>query len=214
MATAKRYDLSGKQLDEVTFKDDLLIVEANAQLVKDYIVAIRENARQWSANTKGRKEVRCSGKKPFKQKGTGRARQGYLAAPQFRGGGVVFGPKPKFDQHVKVNKKARKKVINYFISEKIKNNHFHVLKTEELKEPKTKKMVLFFDKLKIEGKRILVLLDNSVAYANFIKSIANIPKVEYALLSNLNGYNLALAEETVVMDQIVDPIIDMLKKEV
>ena len=157
MATAKKYDLSGKKLDDVSFTDDLLTIDANSQMIKDYLVALRENARQWSANTKGRKEVKCTGKKPFKQKGTGKARQGYLAAPHFRGGGVVFGPKPKFDQHVKTNKKAKQKAIRYFIADKIKNNHLYVLKTSELKEPKTKKVALFFNKLKIEGKRILFL---------------------------------------------------------
>ena len=97
MANLKKYDINGKEIGKVEIDDSLLSATANVQLVKDYIIAIRENARQWSANTKGRSDVNCTGKKPHPQKGTGRARQGSLAAPQYKGGGVVFGPKPKFD---------------------------------------------------------------------------------------------------------------------
>ena len=78
-------------------------------MIKDYIVALRANKRQWSANTKGRTEVNHSNKKPWRQKGTGNARQGTFAAPQFKGGGVVFGPKPKFDQHVRINRQERRR---------------------------------------------------------------------------------------------------------
>lgn len=118
MATLKKYDLNGKVLGEVTIAEDLLNEPANSQMIKDYIVALRANKRQWSANTKGRSEVNHSTKKPHPQKGTGRARQGSLAAPQYKGGGRVFGPKPKFDQHVRINKKERRLAIRYLVAEK------------------------------------------------------------------------------------------------
>lgn len=105
MSKLQKYSLAGKQLGDITIPKSLSEAEANTQMVKDYIVAIRANARQWSANTKGRSEVVHTTKKPFRQKGTGRARQGSLVAPQYRGGGIVFGPKPKFDQHIRINQK-------------------------------------------------------------------------------------------------------------
>src|SRR5208282_3594426 len=109
-------------------------------MIKDYTVAIRNNARQWSASTKGRKEINRTGKKPHPQKGQGRSRQGCLAAPQYKGGGIVFGPKPKFDQHVRINKKERRAAIRFFLAEKIKANQVHVLKNETMKKPQTKAM--------------------------------------------------------------------------
>ena len=107
MATLKKYDYKGSAKGELTIDAKLLEEDLNKQMIKDYLVAIRKNMRQWSANTKGRKEVQKSGQKPHAQKGSGRARQGCLAAPQYKGGGIVFGPKPKFDQHVRINKKER-----------------------------------------------------------------------------------------------------------
>src|ERR1700689_3249769 len=107
-------------------------------MVKDYIVAIRENARQWSANTKGRSEVNHSTKKPHPQKGQGRARQGMLSAPQYKGGGRVHTPKPKYDQHVRINKKERRAAIRSLIGEKIRDKCLHVLESTSLDAPQTK----------------------------------------------------------------------------
>ena len=98
-------------------------------MIKDYIVALRANARQWSANTKTRSEVKHTTKKPHPQKGQGRARQGSLVSPQYRGGGRVFGPKPKFDQHVRINQKERKAAIRFFLAEKLKENRVWLIES-------------------------------------------------------------------------------------
>jgi len=115
MATLKKYNIDGEEVGKVEADKSLVDVQANTQMVKDYIIAIRANARQWSASTKGRSEVKHTTKKPHRQKGTGRARQGSLVTSQFRGGGVVFGPKPKFNQSVRVNKKEKKAAIKFLI---------------------------------------------------------------------------------------------------
>src|SRR5580704_12764073 len=125
-------------------------------MIKDYIVALRRNARQWSANTKGRSEVNHSTKKPHPQKGGGRARQGSLAAPQYKGGGRVFGPKQKFDQYVRSNKKERQAAIRCLIGEKIRENHLHVIDDVEMDGPKTKSVADFMKSLEL-GKRVLFL---------------------------------------------------------
>src|ERR1700722_14881711 len=125
-------------------------------MVKDYIIALRANARQWSANTKGRSEVKHTTKKPHPQKGGGRARQGSLVAPQYRGGGRVFGPKQKFDQHVRINKKERQAAIRFLLAEKLRENKLHIIEDINLTEPKTKTVVDFLKAAEIKG-RVLFL---------------------------------------------------------
>ena len=148
MATLKKYDLTGKETGTVQVDDSLLEVKAHPQSVKDYLVAIRNNARQWSASTKTRAEINRTGKKPHPQKGGGRSRQGDLAAPHYKGGGIVFGPRPKFDLHVRINKKERHAAIAALIAEKIKTHRIHVLQKDAMKAPKTKTVAAFLDKPK------------------------------------------------------------------
>src|SRR5277367_1501863 len=118
-------------------------------MIKDYIVALRANARQWSANTKTRAEVKHTTKKPGPQKGQGTARHGSLVGPQFRGGGRVFGPKPKFDQHVKINQKERKAAIRHLLADKIKENRIWIIENTDMESPKTKIVANFLKELEI-----------------------------------------------------------------
>ncbi len=219
MATLKKYDLSGKVLGDVSIAEELLNEPANSQMIKDYIVALRANKRQWSANTKGRSEVNHSTKKPHPQKGTGRARQGFLGAPQYKGGGRVFGPKPKFDQHVRINKKERRQVIKFLISEKIKQGKLHVLVKEGLEAPKTKVVSGFMDVLGLKEKRVLFLgepyefiedfdkmLSQMESYDVFIKSMRNIPQTKFMLAPNISGYDVAVNHEIVVMEEALQSL--------
>src|ERR1700722_7241326 len=151
--------MAGAEIGKVEIADGLLETSANSQMVKDYLVAIRNNARQWSAHTKTRSEVNHSGKKPHPQKGTGRARQGYLGSPQYKGGGRVHAPRTKFDQHVRINRKEKRAAIRQLIIEKIQDNRVHVLQFDEMKEPKTKTVANFLKKRALEGKRVLFLWD-------------------------------------------------------
>lgn len=214
MATLKKYDLSGKEVGSVEIADSLLEVSANTQLIKDYLVAIRNNARQWSAKTKGRAEVNHSGKKPHPQKGTGRARQGYLGSPQYKGGGRVHGPKPKFDQHVRINQKEKRLAIRQLIAEKIQNNQVHVLKMEAFSEPKTQKMAKFLEARQFDGKRVLFLVEtaqegkgkstHSEKYDSFLKSLRNIPKVKLLIVRSASGYDITVNQELVLLEPAVD----------
>ena len=117
-AKCKQYDLSGNECGEVEveYSEDTAV---NSQLIKDYIIALRTNARQWSANTKTRSEANCSGAKPHRQKGTGKARQGSLCSPQYKGGYRVHAPKPKFNQHVRINRKERRAAIRSLLIESL-----------------------------------------------------------------------------------------------
>jgi large subunit ribosomal protein L4 len=225
MATLKKYNLSGKETGSVEVSEALLDVKAHPQSVKDYLVAIRNNARQWSASTKTRAEINRTGKKPHPQKGGGRSRQGDLAAPQYKGGGIVFGPRPKFDIHVRINKKERRAAMAALIAEKIKTNRIHVLQKDTMKEPKTKTMATFFDKIEIGPQRILVLGESAkietstekgkkkaekLNHLNLIKSLRNIPKKDYAVVSQLNGYALARCQHLVVLESALDQFLSIL----
>jgi large subunit ribosomal protein L4 len=211
VAILKKYDINGKEVGEITIDDELLKSNANNQMVKDYIVAIRKNVRQWSANTKGRKEISHSNQKPHRQKGLGRARQGSLAAAQFKGGGVVFGPKPKFNQHVRINKKERRAVNRYLLSEMINENKLFVLDTDGIKEPKTKLTYNFLCQMKLENIKVLMVTDLEKEKHNLIsKGVGNIQKVGFVPANILNGYDLAAARNIVVMDYAVDGLKKML----
>jgi large subunit ribosomal protein L4 len=215
MATLKKYDLQGKEVGVVQIDDSLLEGAAHPQSIKDYIVALRNNARQWSASTKVRKEINRTGRKPHPQKGQGRSRQGDLAAPQYKGGGIVFGPKPKFDIHVRINKKERRAAVRTLIAEKIKNGLVHVLQKGEINQPKTKMMAEFFGHIPAAEKRVLVLCDSNKEemgnpHLNLIKSMRNIPKKEYAWLSQVNGYELVRSHTLVVLDSALDEFLSIL----
>lgn len=220
MADLKKYNLAGKEVGHVSLEDELLKSDANSQMVKDYIVALRENARQWSAFTKSRAEVCHSGKKPHPQKGTGRARQGYLGAPQYKGGGRVHAPKPKFDQHIRINRKEKRAAIRHLLVEKIRNNRLHVLQFDHLKEPKTQKISHFLKSLKLDGQRILFLGDGlhsgrkeanptqspTEKFDTFVKSIRNIPRSEFMLMPNVSGYDVLVNHDLIIMESALDQL--------
>jgi len=214
VATLKKYDLTGKEVGEVHIDDALLEVRAHPQSVKDYIVAIRNNARQWSASTKTRAEINRTGRKPHPQKGGGRSRQGDLAAPQYKGGGIVFGPKPKFDMHVRINKKERRAAVRSLIAEKIMGNCVHVLRQEAMSEPKTKSVAAFFANTEIGTKRTLVVGENfhsqeGIDHRNFAKSLRNIQKKEYLPIPQMNGYELARCHDLVVLESALNEFLSI-----
>lgn len=202
MATLKKYDLNGKANGELSIDDTSLSSNANPQMVKDYLVAIRANQRQWSASTQTRAEVSHSKKKPFAQKGSGNARQGFLGSPQYKGGGRVHAPRPKFDQHVRINKKEKRLAIRHLLSEKIKEEQAHVLEYKDLKDPKTKTLSNFLKALNLTGKRVLFLTGEG-DFSTLQKSLRNIPKVEFTFLPNVNGYTLAVCQSIVILDSAV-----------
>ncbi len=211
MVTLKKYDIKGEEIEEVSIDDENLKVSKNYQMIKDYLVALKNNARQWSANTKGRKEVNVTGAKPHIQKGLGRARQGCFAAPQYKGGGRVFGPKPKFDQRIKVNKKEKKAVIRTLLAERIAQKHAYILKFSDDEIKKTKQVFKFLDSLKLIDKRVLVL-GKKGSYDNFKRCMRNIPKKSLVDIASVNGYYLALSTDLIIIDSAMDEINAILTK--
>lgn len=226
MATLKKYNLNGQEIGSVEVSDSLANAEVNGQLIKDYIVALRANARQWSANTKTRAEVCHSTKKPHPQKGGGRARQGSLAAPQYKGGGRVHSPRPKFDQHVRINRKERLAAIRCLLGEKIRTNKVKIVENYSLDAPKTKVIANFLTNTGISGRTLFLGEGNYVdigvdgtphnvsvqttQYDNFILSLRNIPKTEFSLAKNINGYDVLVAGELVLTEAALKEITDWL----
>lgn len=205
MATLKKYDLTGKASGEVSIEDSLLSAPANTQMIKDYLIALRTNQRQWSASTQTRAEVNHSKKKPYAQKGTGNARQGFLGSPQFKGGGRVHAPRPKFDQHVRINRKEKRAAIRHLLGEKIKEDQAHILDYKTLKAPHTKTLANFLKTLNLLGKRVLFLAETG-EHQTLSKSLRNLPKVEFTQIQNVSGYELAISQELVILDSAIDQL--------
>ncbi|WP_420421930.1 50S ribosomal protein L4 [Simkania sp.] len=202
--------MKGKEVGDVNVDDKLLDVSANSQMIKDYLVALRHNRRQWSANTKGRSEINHSNAKPHPQKGTGRARQGTIKATQYKGGATVFGPKPKFDQHVRINRKERRLAIHFLLAEKIKEGNVRVLKLETLKEAKTKQIAELLKGIGINGKKILFLSGTSVkekeSRTQFYLSMRNIPRTSFMPVEGISGYDVINTQELIVVDSALDQL--------
>lgn len=226
MADIKKFDLTGKEKGQVTVKDEVLERGANSQMIKDYIVALRANARQWSAHKKSRSEVAHSGQKPHPQKGTGRARQGYLGAPQYKGGGRAHGPRAKFDQHVSINRKEKRAAIRFLLAEKIQNNNLIILEDEAFKAPKTKKVADFLKGRELFGRKVLIIADlaekpkakktskkkpEAKKDDNFLKSLRNIPRAAYIVLDNVSGYDILAHRDIILMEPAVDKLMKILE---
>lgn len=193
------YDIKGKKVSDVELAENIFGIEPNETIVHSVLVNYLANQRQGTQSTKTRAEVRGGGKKPWRQKGTGRARQGSIRAPQWVKGGIALGPKPRSYKYT-VNKKERRLAIKSLLSSKVLENELTVVDKLELKEIKTKTMVKALSDLKVEGKTLIVLSEKN---ENVLMSSRNIEGVKTILLNNINVFdllkynNLVLPLETV-----------------
>ena len=180
------YNIEGKKVSEVELKEEIFGIEPNEAIVHSVLVNFLANQRQGTQSTKTRSEVRGGGRKPWRQKGTGRARQGSIRAPQWIKGGIALGPKPRSYKY-RVNKKERQLAIKSVLSSKILENNIVVVDKVELKEIKTKNMVKALDSLKITGKTLILLSEKN---ENVQKSARNIEGVKTSLVNTINVYDL------------------------
>ena len=193
------YNIEGKKVNDVELKEDIFGIIPNEELVHSVIVNYLANQRQGTQSTKTRAEVRGGGKKPWRQKGTGRARQGSIRAPQWIKGGIALGPKPRSYKYT-VNKKERRLAIKSVLSSKVLENELVVVDSLPLKDIKTKEMVKALSNLKVEGKALLMLPEKNETVQ---KSARNIKGVKTTLVETINVYdllkynNLVLPLETV-----------------
>src|SRR6266700_8392540 len=158
MPSTTVFNQAGEAIEELELSEQVFGVIPNMAVLHQVVVAQLVNRRQGNASTKTRSEVRGGGKKPYRQKGTGRARQGSIRAPQYRGGGTVFGPKPRRYHH-DVPKKMRRLAIRSALSDKVANENLIVVKDLTLDAPRTKDMLAILEKLpSADGKRVLMML--------------------------------------------------------
>ena len=180
------YNIEGKKVSDIELSDKVFGIEPNEKIVHSVLVNYMANQRQGTASTKTRAEVSGGGRKPWKQKGTGRARQGSIRAPQWFKGGIALGPKPR-DYSYTVNKKEKRLAIKSVLSSKVLENNLVVVDSLSFKEIKTKNMVKALDALKVEGKTLILLPEKN---ENVQKSARNIEGVKTSLVNTINVYDL------------------------
>lgn len=180
MANLKVMDQNGKDSGEVTLNDKVFGIEPNESVVFEAIIRQRAGKRQGTSKVKNRSAVRGGGKKPWRQKGTGRARQGSIRAPQWRGGGTVFGPTPRSYAYT-MPRKQRRLAIKSVLSQKLSDNDLIVLDKLTMSAPKTKELVSMLNGLNADGKVLIVSDDNNVQL-----SARNLTKVKVVPVNGLN----------------------------
>ena len=193
MANVSVYNMEGKEVGTMELNDAVFGVEINDHLVHLAVVRQLANNRQGTQKAKTRSEVSGGGRKPWRQKGTGHARQGSTRAPQWTGGGVVFAPTPR-DYSQKMNKKERRAALKSVLTSRVQENKFIVLDELKFDEIKTKKMQAVLDALNV-SKALVVLNDND---ANVMMSARNIANVQTALTNTINVYDI-LKYNTVIV---------------
>ena len=180
------YNIDGKKVSEVELKEEIFGIIPNENVVHAVLVNYLANQRQGTQSTKTRAEVRGGGRKPWRQKGTGRARQGSIRAPQWIKGGIALGPKPRSYKY-SVNKKERRLALKSLLSSKVIENQLVIVDSLPLTEIKTKSMVSALNNLKVEGKTLIVLPEKN---ENVQKSARNIENVKTSLVNTMNVYDL------------------------
>ena len=180
------YNIEGKKVKDLELKEEVFGIEPNEALVHSVLVNYLANQRQGTQSTKTRSEVRGGGRKPWRQKGTGRARQGSIRAPQWIKGGIALGPKPRSYKY-RVNKKEKRLAIKSVLSSKVLENKLTVVDKLELKEIKTKTILNTIKNLKVEGKALIVIPEKNEMVQ---KSARNIEGVRTASVATLNIFDL------------------------
>lgn len=208
MANLTVINQEGKEVKEITLNPEVFAVEPNQQVIFDAIVMQQASKRQGTHDTKSRTEVRGGGRKPFRQKGTGRARQGSIRATQWRGGGIVFGPTPRSYKY-SLNKKVRRLALKSVLSEKVLTNDMIVVDKLELAAPKTKD----FNKI-IENigacKKTLFVVSPEENFENAYYSVRNIATMQMVLAEGINVYDIVNANKIVFTEGAVKLVEEVL----
>lgn len=200
------YNKEGATVGEITLSDAVFGAEVNPGLLHEVVQMYLANQRQGTADTKTRAEVRGGGRKPWRQKGTGRARHGSIRSPLWRKGGVVFGPHPR-EFGWTMPKKARRAALRQALSAKVKNGELIVVDSFELEAPKTREVVTLLKNLKVDGSAFIVTAQEDT---NIYKSARNIPGVRVNAARNLNAYEVLAASKLVFTQDAVAKVEEVL----
>lgn len=207
MATVKMLNMEGAEAGTIELKDEIFGIEPNENAVHVVVKNYLANQRQGTQSAKTRGEVRGGGKKPFRQKGTGRHRQGHSTDPSQIGGGIVFAPKPR-DYRYTLPKKLRRLAMKSALSSKVAENQIVVVDELKFEEPKTKEMIKFLEAVKAEKKALIITAEKD---ENVVKSAANIPGVRTALATTMNVYEIVNYTSFIVTKEAVELIEEVYK---
>ena len=202
MANVSVYNMEGKEVGTIELNDAVFGVKVNEHLVHMAVVQQLANNRQGTQKAKTRSEVSGGGRKPWRQKGTGHARQGSTRSPQWTGGGVVFAPTPR-DYSFKINKKEKRAALKSALTDKVANGKLLVVDALTFDAPKTKEFAKVMANLNVNEKALVVLNDND---ANVVLSAKNIPTVKTSLTNTINVYDIVNAKTLVLTQDAVKTI--------
>ena len=202
MAKVEVINVEGKKVKELTLNDSVFGIEPNMNVVHSVVLNYLANHRQGTQNTKTRAEVAGGGRKPWRQKGTGRARQGSIRAPQWIKGGIALGPKPRSYKY-KINKKERALAVRSVLSAKLAENELVVVDQFGLNEIKTAKFANILNNIKVEGKSLVVIPENDV---NVQKSARNIKGVKTTIVDTMTVYDILNAKNLVITENAIKKI--------
>jgi large subunit ribosomal protein L4 len=200
------YDMSGKEIDKINLKDSIFGIEPNTAVLHDAVVMQQASLRQGTHKVKNRSEVSGGGRKPWRQKGTGRARVGSTRSPIWVGGGTVFGPTPRSYAY-KLPKKVRRLALKSALSSKVIENEIIVLNELNFAEVKTKNMVNLLDKLNVKTKVLIVDKDYN---DNAILSLRNLPGVKFVTAEGINVLDLLYHDKLIITKEAVERIEEVL----
>lgn len=205
MALIDVINQKGEVVGQYDLKDEIFAIEPHTEALYEAVKMQQAGKRQGTHSTKGRSEVSGGGRKPYRQKGTGRARQGSIRAAQYRGGGTVFGPKPR-DYSYRINKKVRRLALKSALSSKVLDKEFGVLDQLALEAPKTKEFAAIVEAVKAPSKTLFVIGAQEEGMDNVYLSARNIPDVMLMNANGINVYDLLNANQVFMTEQAVKEV--------
>ena len=200
--------LKGEKVKDIKLEDNIFNIEPNDAVVKDAIVAARAGARQGTAKVKTRSEVSGGGRKPYRQKGTGNARQGSIRATQYRHGGIVFGPVPR-DYSKKMNKKEKRLALKSALSYKVLDKELVVVEALNFETNKTKEMINLLSSLNLTNNKVLVCVNELTE--NVCLAARNLGNVKVVLPEEVNTYDLVLSDNLLITEEALKTLEEVLK---
>lgn len=211
MSKIEMLNLKGEKVKDIKLNDNIFAIEPNDAVLHNAIVLNMANARQSSASTKTRSEVRGGGRKPWRQKGTGNARQGSIRATQWRGGGIVFGPTPNKNYTKKQNKKERRLALLSALSYKAIDKELIVIDNLVFSDNKTKNMVEVLDNLQIKNNKVLVVVDELTE--NLCLATRNLPNVKLVTSEEVNAFDTTNADNMLITESALKKLEEVLTRE-
>ncbi len=211
MSKKEILNLKGEKVKEISLKDNIWKIEPNDAVLHNAIILARANSRQGTASTKTRAEVSGGGRKPWRQKGTGNARQGSIRAVQWRGGGIAHGPNPNVNYSKKMNKKERRLALKSALSYKVIDNELIIIDNLSFETNKTKEMINVLNSLNLTNKKVLIVVD--ILTDNVCLASRNLANIKLVLPEEVNTYDVVNADNILITETALNKLEEVLGNE-